>query len=145
MPRPRGGDWLEDEVRSLKSSGVDVVVSLLEREEIVELDILKEESHCLAAGISFLSFPIRDRSVPFSKQGAYEFAQSIVHLLEAGKSVVIHCRAGIGRSALIAASVLAIRGTPVEEAFERIESARGCHVPDTNEQREWVEHLVKSQ
>ena len=31
MPRPRGGDWLEDEIRSLKVSGVDAVVSLLER------------------------------------------------------------------------------------------------------------------
>jgi len=142
MPRPRGGDWLDDEVRSLKSSNVDVVVSLLERSEIVELDILNEESHCLTAGISFFSFPITDRSVPASKEEAYQFAQSIVDLLAAGKSVVIHCRAGIGRSALVAASALAIGGIPVEEAFERIESARGCHVPDTKEQREWVEHLV---
>jgi protein-tyrosine phosphatase len=144
MPRPRGGDWLEDEVRSLKESGVEVVISLLEREEMVELDILKEESHCLAVGISFLSFPITDRSVPTSKEEAFQFAQSIFDLLEAGKSVVIHCRAGIGRSALVAASVLAIGGSPIEGAFERIESARGCLVPDTNEQREWVEHLFKS-
>lgn len=72
MPRPRGGEWLEDEIRSLKGSRVDVVVSLLEREEMVELEILNEESHCLAAGISFLSFPIRDRSVPESKGAKYE-------------------------------------------------------------------------
>ena len=29
MPRPRGGDWLEDEIRGLKRFGVDILVSLL--------------------------------------------------------------------------------------------------------------------
>jgi hypothetical protein len=58
MPRPRGGDWLEDEIRSLKISGVDAVVSLLERDEITELDIAAEKSLCEAHGISYLSFPI---------------------------------------------------------------------------------------
>ena len=44
MPRPRGGDWLEDEVRSLQRSGVDVVVSLLERHEVEELDLQEEQA-----------------------------------------------------------------------------------------------------
>lgn len=47
MPRPRGGDWLEDGIRSLKGSGVDVVASLLEREEAEELDIACEQSACV--------------------------------------------------------------------------------------------------
>ena len=29
LPRPRGGDWLEDEIRELKRAGVGVLVSLL--------------------------------------------------------------------------------------------------------------------
>lgn len=37
MPRPRAGGWLEDEIASWKESGVDVVVSLIERAEIIEL------------------------------------------------------------------------------------------------------------
>ena len=90
MPRPRGGDWLEDEIRSLMRSGVDVVMSLLEREEILELDLLEEQTLCLANGISFLSFPIRDRNVPSSKREASDFARSILKLLGSGKSVVIH-------------------------------------------------------
>ena len=66
MPRPRGGDWLEDEIRSLNELGVDVVVSLLENHETRELDIEQEQACCEAIGISFLSFPIRDRDVPQS-------------------------------------------------------------------------------
>jgi len=144
MPRPRGGDWLEDEIRSLMHSGVDVVISLLEREEVLELDLLEEQTLCLANGISFLSFPIPDRNVPSSKREASDFAQSILKLLGSGQSVVIHCRAGIGRSALIAACALTFDGIPANEAFERIERARGCSVPDTQEQRDWVVGLAKS-
>lgn len=138
MARPRGGDWLEDEICSLKRSGVDVVVSLLEGHEIEELDIVEEDALCEANGISFLSFPIRDRNVPSSTQDTLKFVQSISNLLRTGKNVVIHCRAGIGRSSLIAACVLMISGVDIDQAFQQIEKARGCSVPDTPEQREWV-------
>ena len=138
MPRPRGGDWLEDEIRSLKLSGVDAVVSLLEPEEITELDIAAEKSLCEANGISYLSFPISDRNIPLSRQGALDFARMLANLLQDGRSVVIHCRQGVGRSALVAACVLVLSGVSVEKAFELIEDARGCSVPDTEEQRKWV-------
>ena len=138
MPRPRGGDWLEDEIRSLNMSGVNVVVSLLEREEITELDIAEEKSLCEANGISYLSLPIRDRSIPLSQRDALDFTRKLANLLKEGRSVVIHCRQGVGRSALIAACVLVLSGIPVDQAFELIENARGCFVPDTEEQRRWV-------
>lgn len=138
MPRPRGGDWLEDEVHSLRESGVDVVVSLLEREEAEELDVLQEEACCKAKGVSFLSFPIRDRDVPTSIEETRKFVSAVFEQLDSGKNVAVHCRAGIGRSSLIAACVLVLSGIDVDEAFARIEKARGCFVPDTQEQREWV-------
>jgi protein-tyrosine phosphatase len=62
----------------------------------------------------------------------------LANLLRGGQSVVIHCRQGVGRSALIAACVLVLNGVSVDKAFELIENARGCSVPDTEEQREWV-------
>jgi hypothetical protein len=46
MPRPRGNDWLEDEIISYRNYGVDIVVSLLESSEIYELEIEKEEFWC---------------------------------------------------------------------------------------------------
>ncbi len=144
MPRPRGGDWLEDEIHSLKMWGVGAVVSLLGQDEITELDIAEEKSLCEANGIAYLSFPIRDRSVPLSKQDALAFARKLVKLLQDGMSVVIHCRQGVGRSALVAACVLVLGGVSVDEVFEKIENARGCSVPDTEEQREWVRRFAES-
>ncbi|MFL6208253.1 MAG: dual specificity protein phosphatase family protein [Pyrinomonadaceae bacterium] len=144
MPRPRGGDWLEDEIRSLKMSGVDAVVSLLEREEIAELEIAEEQSLCEANGISYLSFPIKDRNIPLSPRGTLDFARKLANLLKEDRSVVIHCRQGIGRSALIAACVLVLNDVSVDKAFEKIEDARGCAVPDTEEQRQWVAQFAES-
>jgi protein-tyrosine phosphatase len=143
MPRPRGGDWLEDEIHSLKMSGVDAVVSLLESDEMTELDIAEEKSFCEANSISYISFPIRDRNIPLSKRDALEFIRMLANLLQDGRSVVIHCRQGVGRSALIAACVLVINGISVDKAFELIENARGCPVPDTEEQRRWVARFAE--
>jgi protein-tyrosine phosphatase len=125
MPRPRGGDWREDETLSLKTALVDAVVSLLENEEIMELDIVQEQALCEAHGISYLSFPITDRDVPLSKSDTREFVGGLANLLKEEKSVVIHCRQGVGRSALIAACVLILNGHSVDQAFEGIADARG--------------------
>jgi hypothetical protein len=39
MARPRGNDWLEEEILSLRKQNVQVIVSLLEKEEITELGL----------------------------------------------------------------------------------------------------------
>lgn len=64
MPRPRAGDWLLDELRSLREQGVHTVVSLLTDTEERELDLEAEEFSCAAVGLGFRSFPIPDREVP---------------------------------------------------------------------------------
>jgi protein-tyrosine phosphatase len=141
MPRPRGGDWLEDEINSLGTQGVDVLVSLLTPVEVEELGLADEAAACRRLGIQFHSFPISDRSVPDSTPAALEFVRMLGQLLVDGKTVVIHCRAGIGRFSMIAAAVLIWKGATPTSALGQIASARGCPVPDTAEQFEWVRHL----
>jgi protein-tyrosine phosphatase len=138
LPRPRGGDWLEDEVRSLRAFGLDVLVSLLTREEVVELVLAGEAGCCAAAGIDFVSFPFADRGVPASVSDALAFVRRLTALLASGNAVAIHCRQGVGRSALVAACVLASLGERPDVALQRVARARGCPVPDTAEQRDWV-------
>jgi len=60
VPRPRGGDWLDDEIRSWKDAGLDVVVSLLMPDEATELDLEQEAQVCKNHAIEFLSFGIPD-------------------------------------------------------------------------------------
>ena len=144
MPRPRGGDWLEDEVSSLKQLEVDAVVSLLESHEINDLDIADEAHLCREQNIEFLSFPIVDRSVPVSLPEFSRFAESVALLLRENKSVVVHCRQGVGRAGLLAACALILNGISAEEALSRISQARGCVVPETEEQRAFVEKFAKA-
>ena len=62
-------------------------------------------------------------------------------LLSEGRCVGIHCRQGIGRSSLLAATLLVLTGMDFEEAWRRVEAARGCPVPDTAEQKAWVDRF----
>ena len=138
MPRPRGGDWLEDEVSSLKQFEVDAVVSLLESHEVTDLDIAAEQELCEAQGIEFLSFPVVDRNIPVSLPEFSRFAEKVASLLRGNKSVVVHCRQGVGRAGLLAACVLILNGISADEALSRISQARGCAVPETEEQKAFV-------
>jgi protein-tyrosine phosphatase len=130
---------LEEAVASWKQSGVDSVASLLGSSEIAALGLEREPELCAAQGIEFLSFPVPDHSVPRSMRDACAFALRLSSVLAAGKSVLVHCRAGIGRSVVIAACVMVLNGIEPEDAFVRIGKARGFpDLPETQEQREWV-------
>jgi len=136
MPRPRGGDWLDGEIQVLAKAEVNVVVSLLTADEVAELELQDEEQYCGDCGLRFISFPIPDRSVPFSVAEAGRTVDLILDELWAGKAMAVHCLIGIGRSALIAACLVKSQGIGVDEAFAMIGRARGFSVPDTEEQRE---------
>lgn len=84
MPRPRAGDWLEDEVLSWHRSGVRTVVSLLEAHEFTELGLGDEQRLCSAHGIEFVSFPIPDRGVPTSYGALNQLVLPLVPKVKGG-------------------------------------------------------------
>jgi protein-tyrosine phosphatase len=143
VPRPRGGDWLEDEVRAWKEMGFDVVVSLLTRDELDELGLVAEADLSRAQGLQFCEFPIPDLGVPNSSPAARELLDNLRSDLDTGKQIAIHCRQGIGRSGLIAAGVLIVSGVEPELAIRQVSAARGLSVPETLEQRAWLLELAR--
>jgi protein-tyrosine phosphatase len=56
--------------------------------------------------------------------------------------VILHCRAGIGRSGLVAACLLVMKGVSPEEAVKKVSAARGVSVPETKEQRNWIDQYA---
>jgi hypothetical protein len=138
MARPRAEDWLDDEISGWRAEGIEIVVSLLEREEVSELGLQREADLCQEQGMEFVSFPIPDRGVPESLHDTIALVREIATKIGKGRAVAVHCRAGIGRSSLIAACALVYSGSAPETAFEMIGEARGVGVPDTEGQREWV-------
>jgi len=142
VARPRGGDWLQDEILSWAQSGLQVIVSLLTAEEANEFELTGEAERCQVKGIEFVSFPIPDRGVPASQSETLQLVRSLQASLIAGEAMGIHCRQGIGRSGLIAACLLVSSGVPANAAFSRLTEARGFPVPETDEQRTWVDKFT---
>jgi protein-tyrosine phosphatase len=139
MARPRGGEWLGEELAALRAQGIAVLVSALTSTEEHELDLAQEAMVCEALGLEFVRFPIEDRDTPRSVDEVRILVRRLLDMLRAGQPVAIHCRAGIGRSAVLAACLLVETDLEPGAALERIATARGAPVPDTDEQRAWVE------
>lgn len=139
MPRPRGGDWLDDEVRAWRRAGVDVVVSLLEGDEAAELGLADEAAVCRSNGVRYVSFPLPDRGVPPDRAAFTGLVARVVGDLSDGKSVAVHCRQGIGRAGLVAVGVLIAAGFAPAAAVREVTAARGRPVPETPEQLRWIE------
>jgi len=140
--RPRGGDWLADDVARLKADGVDSLVSMLDSGEVAELELVDEERQCAEAGIEFVSAPVPDRGVPEHGQEFRAVAERLLAQVAASRTVAIHCRAGIGRSSLLVATILVLSGASPGDAWTKIAKARGLPVPDTAEQRRWLDSMV---
>lgn len=138
--RPRGGDWLGEELVALREAGVDTIVSMLTPAEAYELELDEEAQQARSAGLEFLALPTPDRAVPGSS-AFRDLLGQILRRLRDEQSVVVHCRMGIGRSSLVVVGVLRAEGLGATEAWSAVASARGLPVPDTPEQRRWLDHL----
>jgi len=137
MAKPVSGEWIEDEFVGLKHLGVSKVVSLLESQEQIEVGLGAEQKLCEQNGIEYESFPIPDRGLPNTRL-ANNFVSKLAKEISEGKHVVIHCRAGIGRTGIIAGGVLVKTGIAPKEALALISESRGVQVPDTEEQEAWL-------
>ncbi len=141
--RPRGGDWLDDEMASLRREGVDLLVSCLVPPEEQELRLSDEERSATGAGITFTRVPIEDRGIPANSSNFEEVIRRLASDRRAGRRVAVHCRQGLGRAPLVAAAVLVRSGLSADEAWSLIRERRNGPVPDTDEQREWVHAFAR--
>jgi protein-tyrosine phosphatase len=141
-PRPRGGDWLKDDIGNWKRANVGAVVSLLTPDEDRDFDLRDEAGEIRRQGMDFTSFPIPDREVPRSEAQLAEVLERLARDLSTGKNVLVHCRQGIGRSGLVAACLLVKKGMSPGGAVESVSAVRGVPVPETAEQRDWIDHYA---
>jgi protein-tyrosine phosphatase len=148
MARPRGGDWLADDISSVARQGFDVMVSLLEDDETEQLGLREQGKICTEHGVRFIRIPILDRDVPSLDRETLAAISALNDLLSAGKAVVVHCRMAFGRAPMIAACLMIFQGWESERALNKISEARGFAVPETEEQRQWIhkfEQTIRAQ
>lgn len=71
-----------------------------------------EEQYARRNHMEFLSCTIVGRSMPESRAAAMKLVERVEANLSRSKSIKVHCRKGIGRSALIAAGLLMAKASP---------------------------------
>lgn len=64
--------------------------------------------------------PLAPLPIPLLQRGV----QAALPEMDAGHPVLVHCRAGVHRSAAVAACILVARGYPVDEAMRRVKEGR---------------------
>jgi protein-tyrosine phosphatase len=127
---------------SWKAHGIATVFSVLTPEEETILELTKESREAQSHGLHFLRFPIPDRQVPTSTSELAKALEPLELDLRGGRSAVIHCRQGVGRSGLISACLLMNQGITPQTAVDRISAARGVSIPETAEQRTWIDYYA---
>jgi protein-tyrosine phosphatase len=124
VARPRGNDWLCEEISALSREGIEILVSMLTDEEAEELGLNDESAECAAAGIRFVNVAIPDRSVPSDTNAFLRSVEQLATRVREGRYLAVHCRASIGRSSVLAASILVL-GWDAKTAFDAIQAHEG--------------------
>jgi protein-tyrosine phosphatase len=141
-PRPGPFELLADDLAGWKDGGAEIVVSLLDDDEMDAMGLDEEPAICAALGFEFQRFPIPDHGLPTSRDAFVALIERLHAESQSGRGIVAHCYAGIGRSSLVAASLLVRAGLSLDDALERISDARGLPVPDTAAQHRWLASLA---
>ncbi|MHA1127466.1 MAG: protein-tyrosine phosphatase family protein [Alphaproteobacteria bacterium] len=132
MPKP-SSEFLNADLRYYRSDGINVVVSMLEKTEALELGLQVEAASCARHQLQFIQLETPDFGLPEDAPFA-TLVNFVVMKLAQGQSVAVHCRAGIGRSGMLIACVLIDLGLTPEAAIKQVTESRGQTVPETDEQ-----------
>jgi len=110
--------------QQVRNEAVGAIVCLTEGFEIREKS--SQYAQALETGTvpcSVLPFEVREGGVPEDRSAFWALANDVAHRLQSGEAVLIHCAGGVGRTAMLAISVLLALGEPMNEAEKLVSRA----------------------
>ena len=134
-PLPRDSADFDD----IGRAGFGTVVTLMPDEELARLGASKLGTGIACSGAAWLQLPVVDMTAPDGQFAALweRHGPALLAGLNHGGAVLLHCRAGRGRSGTVAARLLIDAGMAPEDAIRTVRAA----VPEaieTAEQEDWL-------
>lgn len=144
-PSERTEETTRERLRQLLDAGIDCFIDLTEPGELDAYEDRLPGPYSRNAVI-YLRKPIRDHSLPESPEQTEEILDELDAALAEGRCVYLHCRAGIGRTNLVAGCWLARGGLAGGAALARLnelwrestKSQSWPSVPETEAQCDYV-------
>ncbi len=136
-----------ERLRRFLEAGITCFIDLTEPDELPAYEILLPFETPSGRRVEYLREPIPDHGVPTDRETMGRILAMIDGALEAGHRVYLHCRAGVGRSAMAAGCWLAERSPGGGEAAltelagywkQCLQAGTWDRVPETSEQVEFV-------
>lgn len=121
--------------------GAHILVSLIEDHELELLGIPQLFEQAKALGITVLRLPIVDAGTPTSMPAFTALVDDVLAAVRDGKTVIVHCRGGLGRTGLLAAACLVALGQTPATAIELVRRARPGAV-ETRGQERYVDEFA---
>lgn len=131
---PGWAQYLDDDLDEIRAEGITAIVSLTER-PLPAQDVQRR-------GFAYRHLPVVDFTPPSLEQ----FREFTRFVDDHDGPVLVHCRAGIGRTGTMLAAYLIAHGMPAKEALQQVRAQRPGSV-ETREQEarlvEWEKTLRK--
>lgn len=139
-PAGAGEQATRERLERLRAAGIRSIVDLTEPGEVAGYD------DALPLGTEYWRKPIEDHGVPQRREHMFEILDCVHEALGAGKPCYVHCRAGVGRTAMVIGCLLVERGLTGEQALRELarlwpQSGRSQNwpsIPETDAQRAYV-------
>jgi protein-tyrosine phosphatase len=141
---PGRQDWrrhLDDDLDALRDAGIDAIVCLVPHEELERYGVAGLLDAYRARGFELLHVPLLDQ-LGAAALTLRETVDWIEARARAGRTILVHCVGGLGRSGMVAASWLRSRGASSDEALALVRAARGPRAIETRIQEACVREFA---
>jgi ADP-ribosyl-[dinitrogen reductase] hydrolase len=119
-------DRIENDLQCISNWGAKAIVTVLDIHEMTMLGVTALPTRIVARNIAWLHLPMSNHLLPEAKfdEKWYLVRDKLLEFLQQGERILIHCKEGVGRSALVAVRLLIEAGFDTDSAIKAVRKAR---------------------